>query len=105
MYYRKKGVSVVGTRKLVTISLPPRLLKQAEQVAAQENRTRSELVREALRLYLDTSEARRRTTREQLLTLIDRVQDRTRGVASVEIRKLVQEAVEAARRPRQRART
>jgi metal-responsive CopG/Arc/MetJ family transcriptional regulator len=38
--------------KLVTISLPPKLLKEAEQVAQEEHRTKSELLREALRVYI-----------------------------------------------------
>ncbi len=41
------------TTKTWTISLPPKLVKEAEQVAKEENRTRSELVREALRRYLE----------------------------------------------------
>lgn len=41
------------TRKLITISLPPAMLKDAEQIAAKEHRTKSELVREALRRYID----------------------------------------------------
>jgi metal-responsive CopG/Arc/MetJ family transcriptional regulator len=88
----------MALRKLITISVPPQLLKKAEQVAVQENRTKSELVREALRLYIDTSEVRRRVTREQLTALTDRVQVRTRGVPSLEIRRLIREAVVAARR-------
>ncbi len=35
-----------------TISLPPAMAKQVEQVRRAEHRTRSELVREALRVYL-----------------------------------------------------
>jgi predicted transcriptional regulator len=35
-----------------TISLPPAMAKQVEQVMKAEHRTRSELVREALRVYL-----------------------------------------------------
>ncbi len=95
----------MGLRKLITISVPPALLKKAERLAAEENRTKSELVREALRLYIDTSEVRRRATRERLGRLIDRVQARTREVPSLEIRRLVREAVGAARRspPRVRA--
>ncbi len=38
--------------KLVTISLPPDLLKKAERVAEEEHRTKSELLREALRAYI-----------------------------------------------------
>ncbi len=71
MYYRQKEVPIMGTRKLITISLPPQLLKKAEQVAEQENRTKSELLREALRFYIDASEVRRRATRERLLAFID----------------------------------
>jgi len=41
------------TTKTWTISLPPKLVKEAEQLAREENRTKSELVREALRLYLE----------------------------------------------------
>jgi predicted transcriptional regulator len=35
-----------------TISLPPELSRLAEQIAKAEHRTRSELIREALRLYM-----------------------------------------------------
>ena len=36
-----------------TVSLPPRLIKEAERVAKEEDRTKSELVREALRMYIE----------------------------------------------------
>lgn len=47
------------TTKTWTISLPPKLVKEAEQTAREENRTRSELVREALRFYLEERKWRR----------------------------------------------
>jgi predicted transcriptional regulator len=37
-----------------TISLPPQMSAQAYQLAKQEHRTKSELVREALRVYFST---------------------------------------------------
>ena len=37
--------------KVVSISLPAEMLEAAENMARQENRTMSELVREALRVY------------------------------------------------------
>jgi CopG family transcriptional regulator/antitoxin EndoAI len=37
--------------KVVSISLPAEMLEAAEHLAKQENRTMSELVREALRVY------------------------------------------------------
>ena|SRR5947209_555207 len=39
------------TSKTLSISLPPTQLKQVERLAKKENRTMSELVREALRHY------------------------------------------------------
>lgn len=40
------------TTKIWTISLPPEMVKEAEKVAKKEGRTKSELLREALRQYL-----------------------------------------------------
>ena len=40
------------TRRTVTISLPPEMAEQMEEVRKTEHRSRSELVREALRFYL-----------------------------------------------------
>ncbi len=39
--------------KKVLIALPPAMLEQADFVAQCEHRTRSDLIREALRRYLD----------------------------------------------------
>ena len=41
------------TMRIVSLSLPPNLLREAERVAKQEGRTKSELFREALRRYVD----------------------------------------------------
>lgn len=40
------------TTKILSLSLPPELLKQANRMAKQEGRTKSELFREALRRYI-----------------------------------------------------
>ena len=93
----------MGTRKLITISVPPPLLKRAEQVAREEHRTKSELLREALRFYVDTREVRKTAMRERTLALIDEIQNRTKGVPPKEIRKVISEAVDAARRVKRRA--
>ena len=45
--------------KTWTISLPPKLVREAERTAKEENRTKSELVREALRFYLEERRWRR----------------------------------------------
>jgi metal-responsive CopG/Arc/MetJ family transcriptional regulator len=89
----------MGIRKLITISLPPPLLRKAEEVAAEENRTKSELLREALRLYVETREVRKLANRDRLFRLIDQVQLRTTKVPAAKVRKIVAEALAAARKP------
>jgi predicted transcriptional regulator len=93
----------MGTRKLITISLPPPLVEKAEELAREENRTKSELLREALRFYVETREVRRVAARERLLAMLDQVQARTEGVPSRQIRKVVREAVDGVRRRKRRA--
>lgn len=92
----------MSTRRLMTISLPPELLDKAERVAREENRSRSELVREALRFYVETSAARRQAARERVFEVIDRAQARTARIPRAEVRKVVRDAVTAARRVRSR---
>lgn len=43
------------TTKTVTISLPPKMLDELDRVRQHEHRTRSELMREALRQYMATA--------------------------------------------------
>ena len=42
------------TTNIMTISLPPAMAKQMAQVQREENRTRSELLREAWRQYFES---------------------------------------------------
>jgi CopG family transcriptional regulator/antitoxin EndoAI len=44
------------TSKILPISLPPDMLDHVTQLAKKEHRTKSELVREALRRYIDDKE-------------------------------------------------
>ena len=44
----------------IMISLPPGLLEEVDQAAKAEQRSRSEFVREALRMYLLSRQSRRR---------------------------------------------
>ena len=59
----------------VLISMPERFLDEIDQVATGENRTRSELIREALRSYMHrgrvTNIARANETAEKLAELLD----------------------------------
>ena len=41
-------------RKVWTISLPPKMEKEIAQMAKKEEKNKSELIREALRLYQET---------------------------------------------------
>lgn len=74
--------------KVVTVSIPPRLLREAEKLAKREQRTKSEVVRDALRLYLDLQSDRgfRRAVRARAAALrveteddIERVVDDVRN--------------------------
>ena len=65
------------SRKLVTISLPPALLKEAEKVAKEEYRNMSELFREALRFYIETREVRREAAKDGLFDVIASARERS----------------------------
>jgi CopG family transcriptional regulator/antitoxin EndoAI len=41
------------TTRILSLSLPPDLVREAERIAKQEGRTKSELFREALRRYVE----------------------------------------------------
>lgn len=41
------------TTKVMTLSLPPDMVKEVENLVKEENRTKSELFREALRKYIN----------------------------------------------------
>jgi CopG family transcriptional regulator / antitoxin EndoAI len=47
---------MLRTTKLVSFSIMPDFLREVEKVAKEENRTNSELIREALRRYIEDRE-------------------------------------------------
>ena len=53
-------------RKTITLSLPPEMDQQLRQVVEEENRTVSDLLREAFRLYLEEREWRKQERLERL---------------------------------------
>lgn len=53
----------------MTISLPPAMVRQFEEVRHRESRTRSELVREALRAYFAERYPQVAPTKEELAAL------------------------------------
>ena len=52
--------------RTITFSLPPEMFEQVQQVKEEEGRDMSELVREALRLYMEERELRRQERLERL---------------------------------------
>ena len=52
----------------ITFSLPPEMTHNLRQVVKEEDRTVSELLREAIRLYMEEREWRRRERLERLQT-------------------------------------
>ena len=52
--------------RTITFSLPPAMFQKVQRVKQEEGRDMSELVREALRLYLEDRELRREQLRERL---------------------------------------
>ena len=52
--------------KTTTFSLPPEMFDEAQRVKEEEGRDMSELVREALRLYMEERELRRQARLERL---------------------------------------
>ena len=53
------------SRKAITFSLPPEMDEQVRQFIQEEDRTMSEFLREAIRLYMDEQEWLRRERRKR----------------------------------------
>ena len=58
--------------KTITFSLPPEMFEQVQQVKEEEGRDMSELVREALRLYMEDRELRRQARLDRLRSRLAR---------------------------------
>ena len=52
--------------RTITFSLPPEMYREVQRVKDEESRDMSELVREALRLYMEDRELRREQRLERL---------------------------------------
>ncbi len=72
------------TTKVITFSLPPEMTEQVKQVMAEEDRTMSSLIREALRLYMDDREWRS-------LVRYGQRRAREQGIAPEDVERLVEE--------------
>ena len=65
--------------RTITFSLPPELYQEVQQVKDEEGRDMSELVREALRLYMEDRELRREQRLERLRSRQAEQDDNERG--------------------------
>ena len=72
------------TTKVTSLSIPPKLLREAERLARREGRTKSELLREALRRYVADSRWRE-------LQEFGRARARKLGLSESDVERLVQE--------------
>ncbi len=77
--------------KLISFSIMPDFLREVEKVAKEENRTKSELIREALRRYMEDREWEKLTRYARIKSAetgikteedIQRVVDESRGEPS-----------------------
>ena len=70
--------------KILTFSIPPEMLKELEEVAKAESRTKSELLREALREYV-----RRRRWRD--LQRYGKARAKKRGITEADVERIIEE--------------
>ena len=59
----------------VLISMPEKFLDEIDNVASNENRTRSELIREALRTYITRSQSRRNVLADKNAKILEALLD------------------------------
>ena len=65
--------------RTITFSLPPDMFEQVQRVKEEEGRDMSELVREALRLYMEDRELRRQARLERLRSRLEGRDETTGG--------------------------
>jgi len=85
----------------MTISLPSAMIKKVEQVRKAEDRTRSELVREALRRYFEESSPVVAATDTEMAA-IRRGRAQIRRGQFVTLHQLLNELARPSRRPRKK---
>ena len=95
------------TSKTLSISLPPAQFKRAERLARKENRTLSELVREALRQYeqrqrapinYDLIAALRAVQESAKLSDLDKLAEREIDAEVTAVRRLQEKRIKSASR-------
>ncbi len=72
------------TSKILPISLPPEMLDNVSQLAKKEHRTKSELVREALRRYIEDKEWK-------TIRMYGATRAKARGVTEADVDRIIHE--------------
>ncbi len=57
--HKEEEITMPRTTKTITLSLPPDMARKIDRLMKEEGRTRSELLREALRRYAEEQEWRK----------------------------------------------
>ena len=72
-YYGRQRETMPPRRisRTITFSLPPDMFEQVQRVKEEEGRDMSELVREALRLYMEDRQLRREQRLERLRSRLE----------------------------------
>jgi len=76
--YSRRHKKIMPPRRksrTITFSLPPEMYVEVQQVKDEEGRDMSELVREALRLYIEDRELRREQRLERLRSRQNELED------------------------------
>ena len=75
--YREKKELLKENRQMarVLISMPEKFLDEIDQIADTENRSRSELIREALRTYIHRSKIRENTLATKNASILEALLD------------------------------
>jgi metal-responsive CopG/Arc/MetJ family transcriptional regulator len=85
------------TSKTISISMPPAQLRQAERLAKKQNRTMSELMREAFRHYAETTARREKLDELRFAVTAMREEASLTGAGKLTMRQ-IQSEVAAARK-------
>ena len=88
---------MLRTTKLITISILPDLLKKAERLAKEEDRTKSELFREALRMYIE--ERSRQKNLKAFSQSLEKMRANVKKTNSTNTDQIIKEAIKEIRNP------
>src|SRR5947207_8721643 len=90
------------TTRVYSITMPPNLAKQAERLAKKENRTMSELMREAFRRYVEQNTRQQQLQKLGLAVEALRQEARETGASKLTMREIDAEIASGRKQRRER---